>query len=251
MPRVRALASANSLLVTLVGLVLVWQLWVSLSRVEALIAPSPVAVALDLVENPGVYLVSCLLTLAVALAGLCLGMALGFCLALLCYFSTLLTGLITPSAVLLRTIPVVAIIPIIARVFGYGQNTLIGVAVVISFFPAFVLISSGLRDAPPGSNDLFDALGAGRLARLRRLALPSAMPSALIALRLSAANCILVAVLSQYLIGSDGLGYQLANARAYYQPDRAWGVAVVTTALAVAIFLNMSRLEHWGQQRWR
>ena len=32
MPRVRALASANSLLVTLVGLVLVWQLWVSLSR---------------------------------------------------------------------------------------------------------------------------------------------------------------------------------------------------------------------------
>ena len=40
MPRVRALASANSLLVTLVGLVLVWQLWVSLSRVEALIAPT-------------------------------------------------------------------------------------------------------------------------------------------------------------------------------------------------------------------
>jgi len=84
-----------------------------------------------------------------------------------------------------------------------------------------------------------------------RLALPAAVPNALVALRLSAANCILAAVLSQYLIGSDGLGYVLANARAYHLPDRAWGIAVVTTVLAVTCFLNVSRLEHWGRERWR
>jgi NitT/TauT family transport system permease protein len=251
MTRLRALARPDSLLVTLLGLVLLWQVWVSVTHVEALVAPSPTSVGLDLLKNPGLYLGSAAQTLAIALAGLGLGMALGFCLALLSYCSRLFAGLVTPCAMLIRTIPVVAIIPVVARVLGYGEPTLVGVAVLISFFPAFVLISSGLRDLPPGANDLFNALGADRLTRLTRLALPSAVPNTLIALRLSAANCILVAVLSQYLIGSDGLGYLLANARAYYLPARAWGIAVVTTVLAVAIFLNVSRLEQWGQQRWR
>jgi NitT/TauT family transport system permease protein len=251
MTRLRGLARPDSLAVTVLGLVLIWQVWVSTSHVEALVAPSPGSVALDVAMNPGLYLGSVAQTLAIALAGLALGMALGFCLALLSYVSKLLGGLVTPCALLIRTIPVVAIIPVVARVLGYGEPTLVGVAVLISFFPAFVLINSGLRDLPPGANDLFNALGASRITRLTRLALPSAIPNTLTALRLSAANCILVAVLSQYLVGSDGLGYLLANARAYYLPDRAWGIAVVTTMLAVAVFLNMSRLEQWGQQRWR
>jgi NitT/TauT family transport system permease protein len=251
MPRRWALPRTDSLVWTIVALLVVWQVWVSLGHVDALVAPGPLAVAGDLLRNPGVYASSVAVTSVIAFVGLTLGMTLGFVLAVLSSFSPLLAGLITPCAMVIRTVPVVVIIPVIARLLGYGENTLIGVAVLISFFPAFVLIGSGLRDLPAGSDDLFTALGAGRLTRLVRLALPAAVPNALVALRLSAANCILVAVLSQYLIGSDGLGFALANARAYHLPDRAWGIAVVTTALAVACFLNVSRLEQWGRERWR
>jgi NitT/TauT family transport system permease protein len=236
---------------TLAAVVGLWQVWVWLSHVDALVAPSPAAVVLDLAQHPDVYATSVATTLLVALVGLVLGMSLGLLLAVLTYFSPFLAGMITPGAMMLRTVPVVAIIPVIARVLGYGQNTLIGVAVLISFFPAFVLIDSGLRALPAGSRDLFTVLGAGRWTRLFRLALPAALPNALVALRLSAASCILVAVLSQYLIGTDGLGYALANARAYHQPARAWGVAAITTALAVASFLYASRLEQWGRERWK
>jgi NitT/TauT family transport system permease protein len=241
----------GSLFWTVVALVGVWQVWVSLSHVDALVAPSPIAVVLDIALHPDVYLQSVASTLLVALLGLGLGMLLGLCLAMLTYFSPFLTGLITPGALVLRTVPVVAIIPVIARVLGYGENTLIGVAVLISFFPTFVLICSGLRALPPGSQDLFAVLGAARWTRLVRLALPAAVPNALVALRLSAASCILSAVLSQYLIGSEGLGYALANARAYHLPARAWGIAAITTAIAVASFLNASRLEQWGRDQWR
>jgi len=246
-----ALLRADSLTWTVVALVLIWQVWVSVGRVDALVAPGPLAVAGDLLANPGLYASSVIKTSAIALVGLVLGMTLGLVLAVLTSFSSLLGGLITPSVMLVRTVPVVVIIPVIARLLGYGESTLIGVAVLISFFPAFVLIGSGMRDLPPGAGDMLSVLGAGRFTRLVRLALPAAVPNALVALRLSAANCILVAVLSQYLIGSDGLGFVLANARAYYLPARAWGIAVVTTALAVACFLNASRLEHWGRERWR
>jgi putative hydroxymethylpyrimidine transport system permease protein len=241
----------GSLVWTVAGLVAVWQVWISISHVDALVAPSPAAVVGDLVQHPDLYLTSMASTLMVAFLGLALGMALGLCLAVLTYFSPVLAGLVTPGALVLRTIPVVAIIPVIARVLGYGQNTLIGVAVLISFFPTFVLIDSGARALPTGTHDVFAVLGANRWTLLTRLALPAAVPNALVALRLSAAACILVAVLSQYLIGTDGLGYALANARAYHQPARTWGIAAFTTALAVASFLSASRLERWGQEHWR
>ncbi|MBV9581731.1 MAG: ABC transporter permease subunit [Chloroflexi bacterium] len=245
------LPHTDSLLWTLVAIVVIWQVWIAVGHVDALVAPSPGAVAADILKNPVIYLSSTGLTLLVALIGLVLGMCLGVVFALLAYFSPLLRGVVTPLATVIRTIPVVAIIPVIARLLGYGENTLVGVAVVISFFPAFVLVSSGLRDLPAGSSDLFAVMGAGRFTRLARLALPSAVPNALVALRLTAAACIVVAVLSEYLIGSDGLGFVLATARAYHLPDRAWGVAAITTCLAVTAFLNVSRLERWGRQRWR
>jgi ABC-type nitrate/sulfonate/bicarbonate transport system permease component len=170
------LPRADSLLWTIVGLLVVWQVWVSLAHVEALVAPTPAAVVGDIIKNPGIYISSTVVTLWIAVVGLVLGMLLGALLALLAYFSPLLSGLVTPLAMVVRTVPVVAIIPVIARMLGYGQNTLVGVAIVISFFPSFVLLSSGLRDLPAGSSDLFAVLGAGRLTRLVRLALPSAVP---------------------------------------------------------------------------
>jgi NitT/TauT family transport system permease protein len=245
------LLRADSLTWTVVALVVVWQVWVSLGRVDALVVPGPLAVARDLLANPSLYASSIVKTSVIAFVGLLLGMTLGLVLAVLTSFSSVLGGLITPWVMVVRTVPVVVIIPVIARLLGYGESTLIGVTVLISFFPAFVLIGSGLRDLPPGANDLVTVLGAGRITRLVRLELPAAVPNALVALRLSAANCILVAVLSQYLIGSDGLGFALANARAYYLPAREWGIAMVTTALAVICFLNASRLEHWGRERWQ
>jgi NitT/TauT family transport system permease protein len=251
MSRSWTLPRRDSLIWTVVALVVVWQAWVAIGRVDPLVAPSPAAVGADALKNPNVYLSSTGLTILIALVGLVLGMLIGFALAVLSYFSPLLSGLITPSAMMIRTVPVVAIIPVVARLMGYGENTMVGVAVLISFFPTFVLINSGLRDLPPGSADLFAVLGSGRITRLLRLALPSAVPNAIVAFRLSAANCILAAVLSQYLIGADGLGFVLANARAYHLPDRAWGIAVVTTALAVTCFLNASRLEQFVHERWK
>ncbi|GAC1328099.1 MAG: hypothetical protein NVSMB2_27420 [Chloroflexota bacterium] len=47
----------------------------------------------------------------------------------------LLRGLITPAAMTICTVPTVAVIAVIARLLGYGQNTLIGAATLISFFP--------------------------------------------------------------------------------------------------------------------
>ena len=71
----------GSLFWTLAALVGVWQVWVWLSHVDALVAPSPAAVVLDLVQHPEVYVSSVAATLLVALLGLA-GTSTGWSIAL-------------------------------------------------------------------------------------------------------------------------------------------------------------------------
>lgn len=234
-----------------VALLVVWQLWVSVNGFNSIVMPRPAEVLADLVGHPGAYLPPLASTLGLAALGLALGMALGTLFAVLTWSSALLSGMLTPAALVVRSVPVVAMIPVIARLLGYGESTVLAVAVVISFFPAFVLVASGLRAVPPGSADVFTVLGARRWSRLRRLALPSAVPNLLVALRISAANCVLAALVAEFLMGTDGLGYLFQQTRNDLNMERAWGAALVATVVSVSAFLAAEHLERRGNARWR
>ena len=108
---------------------------------------------------------------------------------------------------------------------------------VVSFFPAFVLVGARLRDAPPATSDLMAVLGANRRTLLRRLLLPHAVPGLLVALRLTASSAVLAAMLAEYLMGGRGLGALFAQSVSFHQVDRAWGTALVATAVSVACFV--------------
>lgn len=233
------------------ALVLVlWQLWVIAFHVPDLVMPGPIAVLQDLAANPGLYLDLAWSTIRVAAIGLVLGMVFGLGLAVAGWSSPFFSGLVSPGAMMLRTIPITAMIPIIARLFGYSSNTVIAVAVLISIFPAFVFASAGLRTVPGGANDYFEVMRAGKMARLRRLALPAAIPNLMTAFRISAGLCILGALIAEWLIGADGLGHQLALARIEFRVEEQWGVALVAAVLSVAAFLGATALERRAIERW-
>lgn len=235
----------------LVLLLAIWQLYVSTQNLNAIVVPSPGAVFGDLITNPTAYLPHLWSTVRVALVGLVLGVSLGTGAAIVAWMSPLLSGMVTPPAMVLRSVPVVAMIPVIARLLGYDVRTIVAITVIISFFPAFVFTASGLRDLPNGSADVFSVLGAGRLSRLRRLALPAAVPNLLIAIRLSAANCVLAALVAEFLMGTEGLGYLFVRTRSEMNMGRSWGAALVATAVSVTAFMVAARLESWGRERWR
>ena len=229
----------------------IWQVYVTIRNLNAIVVPSPAAVFADLVGSPTAYLPHLWATTWVAVAGLVLGVALGAAAAVAAWWSPLASGLVTPTAMIFRSVPVVAMIPVIARLLGYDIRTVLAITVIISFFPAFVFTTSGLRDLPGGSADVFGVLGAGKRTRLRRLALPAAVPNLLVAVRLSAANCVLAALIGEFLMGTQGLGYLFVRTRSELDMARSWGAALVATVLSVTAFIAAARLEQWGRERWR
>lgn len=228
-----------------------WQSWVTLGQLNAIVMPQPVDVLIDLALNPAVYLSNGLQTLVLAAMGLLLGMAFGSLIAIACWFSRIATGMLVPLATMFASVPVVALIPVIARLLGYDIRTVLAIVVIVSFFPAFVFTSAGMKAVPPGSEDMFRVLGASRMTRFRHLVLPAAVPNWMIALRLAAPSAILSAMLAEFLMGQSGLGYLFRTAAEDFSTERAFGTSVVATAVSVVTFTLSHRAEQVVNDRWR
>jgi ABC-type nitrate/sulfonate/bicarbonate transport system permease component len=232
------------------GLLALWQAWVSLADLNSIVLPSPVPVARDLFGHPALYLGNTVQTLTTAAMGLAIGFIFGGLLAAMAWSSRVMATVLTPLGLIFSTVPVVALLPIIARLLGYNISTVIAVVAIAAFFPGFVFVGRGLKELPSGADDLLRVLGAGSWARFRWLVLPSAVPSIMIALRLSVPESVLAAILAEYLIGRSGLGFIFRESASRFAMERALAVSLVITLAAVLSFFLAQRAERAVRARW-
>ena len=237
-------------------LVFSWQAMVMVSGFNEIVVPSTIMVIQALVAEPLYFLHHSAYTFSAAIGGLMLGIALGLLFASLAWLTPVLNGVITPATLLVRSIPIVAFIPIVIRLAGYGSQTILLVTVMLTFFPCYVFALTGLRSPSKAHQDFFASLGCrpSGLATWRfywRLALPSAVPNLLTALRLLAPTCVLVALVAEFLMGAQGLGYVMVRARSDLRMDVSWAAAMLATVFSVAFFVAASRLEAHLSKVWR
>lgn len=213
-----------------------WQALVVVNDLNAIVMPRPLDTILEVVRQPGLYAAATLQTVTTAAAGLAFGLLIGCGVALAAWASRILGGLLTPLGLIFSSVPVVTLIPVLARIFGYTSATVVAIVAILSFFPFFVYGSAGLGDLPAGSDDLFRVLGARRRHRLVHLAGIAALPSWAIALRIAAPGSILAAMVGEFLMGTQGLGLLLSTAADAFRTEQALGASLCATALAIAVF---------------
>jgi NitT/TauT family transport system permease protein len=230
-------------------ILLAWWGWVVGRGVNRIVAPSPVDVVADIILNFGVYVQPLLETFGLALIGLACGMVVGIITGTLVWLSPLASGLIMPTALVVRVVPMTALVPIVARVLGFGASTTLLIITLLVFFPAFTLTISGLSSPPPGGSDLFRVLGASRSQAVAQLHLPSAIPNIMLALRLAAPLSVGAVLLAQYLMATGGLGQLMRQAHNFGLIEREWGAAILATVLSVIAFGVARALENRVRDR--
>ena len=231
-------------------LLVAWQAWVTVTGFNAIVMPSPRMVFDDLAGHPTAYLVPAGATLLVAFVGAACGFGVGIAMALASWMSRVLGALVLPLGVIFSSIPVVCLIPILARVLGYGEQTVCAIVAVLTFFPAFIYTSGGLRATPPMTSELFNVYGARRFTVLLRLALPAAVPNMMIALRIGAAQSIIAAMIGEFLMGATGLGHMFVVTHQDLQMDRAVGAALVVAAISASAYGLTTVAETRVRDRW-
>ena len=212
----RLLALAPSVILILL-LLAGWEVACRLLAVPSYFLPPPSAVGLALIERAPVLAASALVTFWMALQALIVSVVIGGGLAVLVSLNTAAERAVRPLAIALQVTPIVAIAPLVLIWAGLdnADTAVVALAAAVAFFPIFSGVLTGLKSADPDLERLFDLYGAGRVQRLIRLRLPTALPYALEGLRVAAGFAVIGAVVAEFVSGSgasQGLAWRLLEA---------------------------------------
>lgn len=148
-----------------------------------------------------------------------------------------------PIALALRSVPIVAMVPLFAYIFGRGTVGSLVIISIITFFPALVLVSNGLRAVRPEAIELLVAYNAGSIKQLIKLRLPSALPSLMASAKVCAPLAILGSILNGWLSTGTGLGALMVNSTITAQYAQLWAAVVVVTVASIVFAALVSVVE--------
>ncbi|APA94311.1 ABC transporter permease subunit [Nocardia seriolae] len=227
------------LLVSLILLVALWYGFLKLYPQVGLVGKSPGDVWHYLVTGPTsegarrVIFDEMRITLRDALIGFGVGLGAALVVAALFIGVPAVAQAFMPVAMLLRSVPLVAITPIIVLVFGRGLLGVTVMAAIVVFFPALVMIMTGLRSAPRQATELVVAYGGSNWTAMRMVAIPAALPSVFAAARVSVPGALIGALLGEWLGSGTGLGAGLIRAIPTFQYNRLWASIALVTVVSV------------------
>jgi ABC-type nitrate/sulfonate/bicarbonate transport system permease component len=143
----------------------------------------------------------------------------------------------------LRPIPSAVLIPLLFLTLGTTLQSELFLAAFGAFWPLLVQTMYGVRDVDPLTIDTARSFGVGRLERLYRLTLPSAMPYVITGLRISSTVALILAFTAELFMGTPGLGQAVNVAQSYGLNEQLYALALATGFLGLAVHFLMAAIE--------
>ena len=193
-------------------------------------------------------------TTQVSLIGLGVAIVIGMTFAILMSQARWVERSMYPYAVVLQTIPILALVPLIGFWFGFTINSRVIVCVLIALFPIITNTLFGLKSVDRGLHDLFSLHGASRLVRLVKLQLPAALPSIFTGFRIAAGLSVIGAIVGEFSFrqGAPGIGRLIDVYRSQLRSEQLFTAILFSSLLGLVIFwafgfVSNAVLRHWHE----
>jgi sulfonate transport system permease protein len=186
---------------------------------QTLAGPGDVLASGAVLVRDGSLQENLLASLQRAASGLALGVVVGTTLAVLAGLFRVGENLIDAPMQILRAMPILALVPLAILWFGIGEEIKIILVMLGTTFPIYLNTHAGIRNVDPRFVDLGTSVGLGRIAMIRKVVLPGALPGFFTGLRFAVAIAWLVLVVSEQINASSGIGYLMTRAREFSQTD--------------------------------
>ena len=197
---------------------------------DLLASPGAVLSALRELWDSGQYTAALSVSLTRAGLGLCFGLLVGLTLGVVTGFSRLGEELLDSTVQLLRTIPFLSLVPLFMVWFGIGESARVILIAVATAFPMYVSASGGVRNTDRKLVEAMRSFGMGRLAVIREVVLPGALPALLSGLRLSMTLSVIALIAAEEINSTSGIGFLMSTAQEYSRTD-ILTVCILTYAL--------------------
>lgn len=216
--------------------------------------PAPWQVADAFVElvSTGVLWENLSVSLGRVAVGFAIGGLLGLTLGVVAGLFRLGDQLLDPTLQMLRTIPFLAIAPLLILWFGIDERPKIIIIAAAALFPLYLNTHSGVRNVDRKILEAGKVFGLRGLGLVRHVILPEAIPSVLVGLRVSLSVSLLALIVAEMSNAPRGIGFLMVSAQQYFQMDvlvvcvliyAVWGLSVdLVVRLLERVLLPYKRL---------
>lgn len=233
-----------------VSIVLLWQFASSAGLIGNRLMPAPVDVVRAFWDKTvsGELAVNILASAQRAISGLVVGGSIGFALGLANGVSKLSFSLTDTTLQMIRTIPNLALIPLVILWFGIGEEAKLFLTSLGVFFPIYLNTLHGVRTVDPQLVEMGRVYGMNGWTLFRKVIFPGALPSIFVGLRFSLGITWLTLIVAETMAASSGIGHMANSAREFMMTDVVVLALVIYALLgkfadATARFLERSTLQ--------
>ena len=255
-PRSSRRASVAMVLAVAIVVLLGWELIVWWYGLPKALLPTPRQCLAAAIDHRFALIQGFYSTGVAAVVGLVVAIGIGSLLAVIFSQSRKLRLALFPYVILLQTVPIVAIAPLLIIWSGYTFRTVVTATVIVCLFPIINSVTVGLMSVDRDQSDMFRIYGAGRLTRLLRLQIPSAVGHLILGAKTSSGLAVVGAIVAEFFVGNgteyDGLGTLMTKWQGLAMTDAIIGAILASTILGLGLFgfvqlVSVTLLRRWSQ----
>jgi sulfonate transport system permease protein len=232
-------------LATIVALLVLWQLLVTTKIINYSPLPGPIEIwsGFKYLAAPGgglwsdightMYCVALAWAIAVVVGGV-----VGLAIAL----NATVASWAGSTVDLLRSLPVIALIPVAILIWGIGSKTEIILGAYAGMWPMLMNTAGGARSVPPRLHDVARTLRLSRRATLQKIVMPATGAAMLVGARLALATTLVLCVVAEMLGLETGVGHAVVLEQSGDEPARMWAFVLVIGALGILVNFMLVRV---------
>jgi len=241
-------------IVALVIFFSIWQFVPMILDIKPFILPKPSDIVAAAVKDWHLLWPAMQITIFESVIGFLLSAVVGIGISVLLASSRVLEISLYPYAVILQTIPIIAIAPIIVIWFGSGFNSIVIISFLIGFFPIVSNTLMGLNSVDKNMGDLFKLYNANKWQTMMKLRIPAAMPFIMSGLKVSCTLAIIGSITGEYIAGigggKGGLGYAITVAAVQLKTPYLFACAIAGALFGIVFYLIVSMISRLVLKSW-
>lgn len=134
-----------------------------------------------------------------------------------------------------RTIPPIAILPLVLLTIGANFQMVLTLVVLGAIWPIVIQSVYAARQGEPLLAEMSRSYRVPRAWFVRHIFVPGSLPFVMTGLRIGTTICLLLTITGELLGGAPGIGFEIADAQGYYDNSRVNSYVVVSAILGLAV----------------
>ncbi len=227
-----------------VVLLLMWELLIIIFQISKFILPSPVDIAITFLPTTTNLIFDILVTLYECVMAIILSIVMGALIATVFVIKPELDLTLTPFLVAMKSVPAIALAPIIILWFGSGVSSKIIIGFLIAVFPVVIVLRDGMKRTPRALINIMKVYKISKFKTLVNVVFPNSLPYFFSALKVAFPLSLVGVIVGEFMGAKYGLGYAIVMFMYYLRTPQTFVALAWISTIGIVGYKIIEFLEH-------